>query len=189
MTVCSHPEDGRRCWQGVKVKPPVKLKTLTPGAMFATKLWAHTFLEWAPAVFKFACEEWGGISGLSSIFLSPRSDLSSMTLRFHVTIFIHHGIRTKSHWTKTHRTISKRTKSKEDKNPGGQNPMGTNAQGDNIQVRQKPRGTKAQGDKNPQGQKPMEDNIQADNIPGGQNPKICVFVLGACVYCIGASRT
>ena len=66
--------------------------------------------------------------------------------------------------------------------------MGTNAQGDNIQVRQKPRGTKAQGDKTPQGQKPMEDNIQADNIPGGPNPKICVFVLGACVYCIGASR-
>ena len=66
--------------------------------------------------------------------------------------------------------------------------MGTKAQGDNIQVRQKPRGTKAQGDKTPQGQKPMEDNIQADNIPGGQHPKICVFVLGACVYCIGASR-
>ena len=108
----------------------------------------------------------------------------------HTHIHTHtYGIRTKSHWTKTHRTISKRTKSKEDKNPGGQNPMGTNAQGDNIQVRQKPRGTKAQGDKTPQGQKPMEDNIQADNIPGGQNPKICVFVLGACVYCIGASRT
>ena len=61
--------------------------------------------------------------------------------------------------------------------------MGTNAQGD-----QYPSETKAQGDKTPQGQKPMEDNIQADNIPGGQNPKICVFVLGACVYCIGASR-
>ena len=65
--------------------------------------------------------------------------------------------------------------------------MGTKAQGDNIQVRQKPRGAKAQGDKTPQGQNPMEDNIQADNIPGGQNPKICVFVLGACVYCIGSS--
>ena len=66
--------------------------------------------------------------------------------------------------------------------------MGTKAQGDNIQVRQNPRGTKAQGDKTPQGQKSMEDNIQADNIPGGENPKICVFVLGSCVYCIGASR-
>ena len=96
-----------------------------------------------------------------------------------------HGIRTKSQWTNTHRAISKRTKSKEDKNPGGQNPRGTKAQGDNIQVRQKPRGTKAQGDTTPQGQTPMEDNIQADNIPGGQNPKICVFVLGACVYCRG----
>ena len=49
-------------------------------------------------------------------------------------------------------------------------------------MRQKPKGTKAQGDTTPQGQNPMEDNIQADNIPGGQNPKICVFVLGACVY-------
>ena len=98
------------------------------------------------------------------------------------------GIRTKSHWTKPHRTISKRTKAKEDKNPGGQNPMGTKAQGDNIQVRQNPRRTKTQGHKIQCGQKPMEDNIQADNIPGGQNPKICVFVLGACVYCIGASR-
>ena len=66
--------------------------------------------------------------------------------------------------------------------------MGTKAQGDNIQVRQNPRRTKTQGDKIQWGQKPMEDNIQADNIPGGQNPKICVFVLGACVYCIGASR-
>ena len=37
--------------------------------------------------------------------------------------------------------------------------MGTKAQGDNIQVRQKPWGA-----------------------------MICVFVLGACVYCIGASR-
>ena len=66
--------------------------------------------------------------------------------------------------------------------------MGTKAQGDNIQVRQNPRRTKTQGDKIQWGQKPMEDNIQADNIPGGQNPKICVFVLGACVYYIGASR-